>query len=45
MRVSQIGGSRSRSLEISAASEEEACREAMAASDGDWKILGCERLG
>ncbi len=45
VRVSQIGGSRSRSLEVSAASEEDARREAMAASGGGWKILGCERVG
>jgi Tfp pilus assembly protein PilZ len=44
VRVSQIGGSRSRSLEVSAASEEEARREAMAAAGEGWKILGCERV-
>jgi hypothetical protein len=44
VRVSQIGGSRSRSLEVSATSEEEARREAMAASGEGWKILACERV-
>jgi hypothetical protein len=43
--VSQIGGSRSRSLEVSAASEEEARREVMAASGKGWRILACERVG
>jgi hypothetical protein len=45
LRVSQIGGSRSRSLEVGAASEEEARREAMAAIGEGWKILACERVG
>jgi hypothetical protein len=45
VRVSQVGGSRSRSLEISAASEEEARREAMSAAGEGWKILACERVG
>jgi hypothetical protein len=45
VRVSQVGGSRSRSLEVSAASAEEARREAMAAAGEGWKILGCERVG
>jgi hypothetical protein len=44
VRVSQIGGSRSRSLDVSAASEQEARREAMALSGEGWKILGCERV-
>ena len=44
VRVSQISGSRSRSLEVSAASEEEARREAMATAGEGWKILACERV-
>ena len=44
VRVTQIGGSRSRSMEIRAASEEDARREAMAMSGEGWKILGCERV-
>jgi len=44
VRVSQISGSRSRSLEVSAASEEEARREAMASAGEGWKILACERV-
>jgi hypothetical protein len=42
VRVSQISGSRSRSLEVTAASEEEARRKAMGASGEGWKILACE---
>jgi hypothetical protein len=44
VRVSQIGGSRSRSLEISAASEDEARREAITKAGEGWKILACERV-
>jgi hypothetical protein len=44
IRVSQIGGSRSRSLEITAASEDEARREAEAACGEGWKILACDRV-
>jgi hypothetical protein len=44
VRVSQIGGSRSRSLEVDAASEEEARREAVVAVGEGWKILACERV-
>ena len=44
VRVSQISGSRSRSLEVIAASEEEARRKAMGASGEGWKILACERV-
>jgi hypothetical protein len=44
VRVSQISGSRSRSLEVTAASEEEARRKAMGSSGEGWKILACERV-
>jgi len=44
VRVSQITGSRSRSLEVSATSEAEARREAMASAGEGWKILDCERV-
>ena len=44
VRVSQISGSRSRSLDVTAASEEEARRKAMGASGEGWKILACERV-
>ena len=44
VRVSQTSGSRSRSLEVRAASEEEARREAMAACGEGWKILACDRV-
>jgi hypothetical protein len=44
VRVSQINGSRSRSLEVSAVSEQAARREVMAASGEGWKILACERV-
>ena len=44
VRVSQISGSRSRLLEVIAASEEEARRKAVGASGEGWKILACERV-
>jgi hypothetical protein len=44
VRVSQIGGSRSRSLEVEATSEDEARREATAACGEGWKILACDRV-
>lgn len=44
VRVSQIGGSRSRSLEIKAASESEARSEAETACGEGWKILACDRV-
>ena len=44
VRVSQIDGSRSRSLEVSAVSEQAARRQAMATSGEGWKILSCERV-
>ena len=44
VRVSQINGSRSRSLEVSAVSEQAALREAKATSGEGWKILSCERV-
>jgi hypothetical protein len=44
VRVSQVSGSRSRSLLVNAASEEEARREALDASGEGWKILACERV-
>jgi hypothetical protein len=44
VRVSQITGSRSRSVEVSAPSEAEARCEAMATAGEGWKILACERV-
>jgi hypothetical protein len=44
VRVSQTSGSRSRSLDISASSEEDARRQALASCGEGWKILACDRV-
>jgi hypothetical protein len=42
VRLRQIRGSRSRALEISAASEEDARRKAVAQAGEGWQVLACE---